>query len=491
MMGVVGAMVVFETASLEKSENKETVQQYMSLLQERTNESPDLRRLFFDELSKIVELSTSVLSMDFREIEKWADQLLSVYIAEDNCRCLPEDYEINFKLNKDDASSYIDFSLKSEISSGRYATSLSSGSCDSRYGDVLPPLFRFLRLLKSKRDPSLADFHTMLQLPIKYPKESILLRYDSLNPEKQKSLFRYLLQCASWIIELINAFCSSASMHQSRELDFQAFALLKHKVKIEAKAKDSCFDNFNRIDQSDFLLMLKDVVHNLLNYLADFKSYFINTLSSDEKRFDVEDDSLSRSFVCAKTIFDCITSNFHVWYDFMLTSLSEKAAEMTDKSQSFMSVQKVHLKHVLSSALHLSPKYVSAFTLNALPFFDRHFREFVDDFRPVFQAVQQSTRVNKDQNLTRHIPLCRRTIEQFIFRVKAMMVSNKCIDAVQIANLKTKNLYGEVISSQSAPAGTPERVELGASADDDGESKEDDQPPVSDEEPDEKLNEAR
>ncbi|XP_003370940.1 fanconi anemia group D2 protein, partial [Trichinella spiralis] len=112
--------------------------------------------------------------------------------------------------------------------------------------------------------------------------------------------------------------------------------------------------------------------------------------------------------------------------------------------------QKVQSKTVLRLALLHAPKYVNAFSEHAVRLLDANFRQLIEEIRPLLHAMQQSTRTlqnacthlkeNKDRTLTKLIPGCKRTLEEFVFRIKAMMVSNNCTDALQIANLKNRNL---------------------------------------------------
>ncbi|KRZ75430.1 Fanconi anemia group D2 protein [Trichinella papuae] len=154
---------------------------------------------------------------------------------------------------------------------------------------------------------------------------------------------------------------------------------------------------------------------------------------------------------------------------------------------------KVQSKTVLRLALLHAPKYVNAFSEHAVRLLDANFRQLIEEIRPLLHAMQQSTRTlqnacthlkatknfffflfflllklfiylficivvvvyshlqeNKDRTLTKLIPGCKRTLEEFVFRIKAMMVSNNCTDALQIANLKNRNLLGETLMSQSS-----------------------------------------
>ncbi|KRY11377.1 Fanconi anemia group D2 protein [Trichinella patagoniensis] len=173
---------------------------------------------------------------------------------------------------------------------------------------------------------------------------------------------------------------------------------------------------------------------------------------------------------------------FAVWYGFYLVELAEDAKNLSQDKQQQLSTQelfvkwvksvglfrlltlhvlgKVQSKTVLRLALLHAPKYVNAFSEHAVRLLDANFRQLIEEIRPLLHAMQQSTRTlqnacthlkeNKDRTLTKLIPGCKRTLEEFVFRIKAMMVSNNCTDALQIANLKNRNLLGETLMSQSS-----------------------------------------
>ncbi|KRX45806.1 Fanconi anemia group D2 protein [Trichinella murrelli] len=172
---------------------------------------------------------------------------------------------------------------------------------------------------------------------------------------------------------------------------------------------------------------------------------------------------------------------FAVWYGFYLVELAEDAKNLSKDKQQQLSTQElfvkwvksvglfrlltlhvlgVQSKMVLRLALLHAPKYVNAFSEHAVRLLDANFRQLIEEIRPLLHAMQQSTRTlqnacthlkeNKDRTLTKLIPGCKRTLEEFVFRIKAMMVSNNCTDALQIANLKNRNLLGETLMSQSS-----------------------------------------
>lgn len=56
--------------------------------------------------------------------------------------------------------------------------------------------------------------------------------------------------------------------------------------------------------------------------------------------------------------------------------------------------------------------------------------------------------IHQDTSLTNHVPGLKKSLELFVYRVKAMLTLNNCQEAFWIGNLKNRNL--KVQSSLSA-----------------------------------------
>ncbi|KHJ46363.1 hypothetical protein D918_03416 [Trichuris suis] len=195
------------------------------------------------------------------------------------------------------------------------------------------------------------------------------------------------------------------------------------------------------------------------------------------------------------------------WYQFLFVTLREDAKKAERRlstastEEKFISwalsvrlfrfltcsvLPKAHKSSVLRTAIRVAPAYVTAFTNSAIRVLDVNFEEQWDHVRPILQAMQQSTRTlqnmctqlkkNKDKTLIKFVPTCKRTLEEFVFRVKAVMASHRCLEAMQIANLKTRNLKGEDVlpSSTEEDDSASNSGEDGKSAEE-GESKEDEE----------------
>lgn len=59
------------------------------------------------------------------------------------------------------------------------------------------------------------------------------------------------------------------------------------------------------------------------------------------------------------------------------------------------------------------------------------------------------SKLTKDSTLIRFVPYCKCTLETIIYRVKAALIANGCTSSFWMGNLKNKDLYGDIIASQT------------------------------------------
>ncbi|XP_055985732.1 Fanconi anemia group D2 protein isoform X2 [Sorex fumeus] len=132
----------------------------------------------------------------------------------------------------------------------------------------------------------------------------------------------------------------------------------------------------------------------------------------------------------------------------------------------------IHLIKVFDTrpVLHVSLKYgrlfVEAFLKQCMPLLDFSFRKHRDDVLRLLETFQQSTRllhhlcghskIHQDTNLTKHVPLLKKTLELLVCRVKAMLAFNGCSEAFWLGNLKNRDLQGEEIVSQNSQESSAE-----------------------------------
>ncbi|XP_031976966.1 Fanconi anemia group D2 protein isoform X1 [Corvus moneduloides] len=115
---------------------------------------------------------------------------------------------------------------------------------------------------------------------------------------------------------------------------------------------------------------------------------------------------------------------------------------------------------VLSICLKYGRLFVEAFLKLAMPLLDHSFKKHTDDVQSLLKTLQLSTRqlhhmcghskIHQDIGLTNHVPLLKKSLEQFVYRVKAMLAFNHCQEAFWVGILKNRDLQGEEILTQAS-----------------------------------------
>ncbi|NXW04397.1 FACD2 protein, partial [Fregetta grallaria] len=105
---------------------------------------------------------------------------------------------------------------------------------------------------------------------------------------------------------------------------------------------------------------------------------------------------------------------------------------------------------VLGICLKYGRLFVEAFLKLAMPLLDYSFKKHRDDVQSLLKTLQLSTRqlhhmcghskIRQDIGLTNHVPLLKKSLEQFVYRVKAMLVFNHCQEAFWVGILKNRDL---------------------------------------------------
>lgn len=71
--------------------------------------------------------------------------------------------------------------------------------------------------------------------------------------------------------------------------------------------------------------------------------------------------------------------------------------------------------------------------------------------RSVVLSCSVVPQIHQDTVLTNHVPALKKSLEQFVYRVKAMLTLNHCQEAFWLGNLKNRDLkvqYGPLTASQ-------------------------------------------
>ncbi|XP_047439463.1 Fanconi anemia group D2 protein isoform X2 [Mugil cephalus] len=113
---------------------------------------------------------------------------------------------------------------------------------------------------------------------------------------------------------------------------------------------------------------------------------------------------------------------------------------------------------VLNVCLKYGRLFLESFLKLGMPILDYSFKRHKVDVQSLLKTFQLSTRqlhhmcghskIHQDTSLTNHVPALKKSLELFVYRVKAMLMLNNCQEAFWIGNLKNRNLKGEEILTQ-------------------------------------------
>ncbi|KAJ2808178.1 Fanconi anemia group D2 protein [Coemansia helicoidea] len=157
-----------------------------------------------------------------------------------------------------------------------------------------------------------------------------------------------------------------------------------------------------------------------------------------------------------------------------------RATQQIDQSQQ---------RAVLLLALRGGYALVDQFAKTILPRLDGVFLVHRDEAIAVLGRMQKCTRIlqsicnhskaSKDVRLQSAVPQTKRKLEQLIFQVYIMMDNNDCLGAINMGNLKHRDVRGDVVGSQIAPdrmssASDSDRIPSDADHSDDDEVGEED-----------------
>uniref|UniRef100_A0A673AP68 FA complementation group D2 n=1 Tax=Sphaeramia orbicularis TaxID=375764 RepID=A0A673AP68_9TELE len=127
-------------------------------------------------------------------------------------------------------------------------------------------------------------------------------------------------------------------------------------------------------------------------------------------------------------------------------------------SLSYFFLQVFDSRLVVNVCLKYGRLFLESFLKLGMPLLDYSFKRHKEDVQSLLKTFQLSTRqlhhmcghskINQDTSLTNHVPALKKSLELFIYRVKAMLTLNNCQEAFWMGNLKNRNLKGEEILSQ-------------------------------------------
>ncbi|XP_040889830.1 Fanconi anemia group D2 protein isoform X2 [Toxotes jaculatrix] len=124
---------------------------------------------------------------------------------------------------------------------------------------------------------------------------------------------------------------------------------------------------------------------------------------------------------------------------------------------------------VLTVCLKYGRLFLESFLKLGMPLLDYSFKRHKEDVQSLLKTIQLSTRqlhhmcghskIHQDTSLTNHVPALKKSLELFVYRVKATLTLNNCQEAFWMGNLKNRNLKGEEILSQRSQGSDDEEEE--------------------------------
>ncbi|TNN85653.1 Fanconi anemia group D2 protein [Liparis tanakae] len=148
---------------------------------------------------------------------------------------------------------------------------------------------------------------------------------------------------------------------------------------------------------------------------------------------------------------------FLVFYKVLMAEL-EKAIRKIPVGKVSDNVEVFDSRPVLIVCLKYGRLFLDSFLRLGMPLLDNSFKRHKEDVQSLLKVFQLSTRqlhhmcghskIHQDTSLTNHVPALKKSLELFVYRVKAMLTLNNCQEAFWIGNLKNRNLKGEEILSQ-------------------------------------------
>uniref|UniRef100_A0A4W6F7F9 FA complementation group D2 n=1 Tax=Lates calcarifer TaxID=8187 RepID=A0A4W6F7F9_LATCA len=162
---------------------------------------------------------------------------------------------------------------------------------------------------------------------------------------------------------------------------------------------------------------------------------------------------------------------FLVFYKVMMAELEKAvrripAGKISDDTEvhllnclpSNLFMQVFDSRPVLNVCLKYGRLFLESFLKLGMPLLDYSFKRHKEDVQNLLKTFQLSTRqlhhmcghskLHQDTSLTNHVPALKKSLELFVYRVKATLTLNNCQEAFWMGNLKNRNLKGEEILSQ-------------------------------------------
>ncbi|XP_075893389.1 Fanconi anemia group D2 protein isoform X2 [Nelusetta ayraudi] len=113
---------------------------------------------------------------------------------------------------------------------------------------------------------------------------------------------------------------------------------------------------------------------------------------------------------------------------------------------------------IVNVCLKFGRLFLESFLKLGMPLLDSSFKRHKEEIQSLLKTFQLSTRqlhhmcghskILQDTSLTNHVPALKKSLELFVYRVKAMLTLHNCQEAFWMGTLKNRTLQGEEIYSQ-------------------------------------------
>uniref|UniRef100_A0A3P9ITR3 FA complementation group D2 n=1 Tax=Oryzias latipes TaxID=8090 RepID=A0A3P9ITR3_ORYLA len=279
--------------------------------------------------------------------------------------------------------------------------------------------------------------------------------------------FEYLLNFRSTMPSLNTALCLSQLLSTVAERGGNAAAhrdqtsLARHflsQVWVTASGERERGNKFNEALHA--LLIYLEQVDDILKVVEEIAGEGISEL------LNVSKDESSASW-------PTLNQTFLVFYKVLLAELEKAvrkipAGKSSDDSEAQseklltwnLAVRDFHIlvnlvkvfdsRSVLNVCLKYGRLFLESFLKLGMPLLDYSFKRHKEDVQSLLKTFQLSTRqlhhmcghskIRQDTSLTNHVPALKKSLELFLYRVKAMLALNNCQEAFWMGNLKNRNL---------------------------------------------------
>uniref|UniRef100_A0AAR2IJM7 FA complementation group D2 n=1 Tax=Pygocentrus nattereri TaxID=42514 RepID=A0AAR2IJM7_PYGNA len=222
-----------------------------------------------------------------------------------------------------------------------------------------------------------------------------------------------------------------------------------------------------------------DALHNLLSIYLDHADDVLKAVEEIAgegipELMNAAKDASSRSWPTLSR------QTFLVYYKVMMTKLEKSVRKLPPGKQTdsrevqseklltwSLAVRDFHIlinlvkvfdsRLVLNVCLKYGRLFLESFLKLGMPLLDYSFKKHKEDVQSLLKTFQLSTRqlhhmcghskIQQDTALTNHVPALKKSLEQFVYRVKAMLTLNQCQEAFWLGNLKNRDLKVKSIIS--------------------------------------------